>query len=111
MRNPCQGNYPRWLFVCSAGMLRSATAAHHFAGRNVNTRCAGTDESAIQPIHQNTLMWADEIFVMEQEHLDKINSRFDTRNMIIHVLGIPDRFNYRDVELIKLIEEKVYGSK
>jgi len=108
--NEYQGKYPRWLFVCSAGMLRSATAAHYFAGRNVNTRCAGIAEYAVQPVHENTILWADEIFVMEPHHKARLEEKFDLSNKKVTVLGIPDQFAYRDDALVKLLDEKVYGS-
>ena len=87
-------------------MLRSATAAHLFASQGINTRCAGTEEYAIQPVHENTLLWADKIFVMEQYHADVLNKRFSPLPYI--VLNIPDIFYYNDSKLKKLLEENVY---
>ena len=41
VNNPYQGKDKKVLFVCSMGILRSATAARIYANR-FNTRCAGT---------------------------------------------------------------------
>lgn len=105
--NPCQRNYPRVLFICSAGMLRSATAAHHFVSRGWNTRCAGTEEYAVQPVHENTLLWAEKIYVMEETHLGHLERKFNIQNLDITVLGVPDMFNYMDPELIQLLEDRL----
>ena len=108
LNNPFQKNYPKWLFICSAGMLRSATAAHLFASKGINTRCAGTEEYAIQPIHENTLLWADKIFVMEHQHAIVLNKRFlPQKDKPYIILNIEDKYDYRSPELIKLLEKKM----
>ena|SRR3990167_7757840 len=104
LNNPYQRNYPRVLFLCSAGMLRSATAAHIMAGHGWNTRCAGTESYAIQPVCDEVLDWAQEIYCMEQEHANKVDRGYSDK---IKVLGIQDIYAYRDPDLIKLIEEKL----
>ena len=105
LNNPFQKNYPKWLFICSAGMLRSATAAHLFAGEGINTRCAGTEEYAVQPIHENTILWADYIFVMEQIHVGQLNKKFYPQPYI--VLNIPDKYEYNSPELKDLLRKKI----
>ncbi|MCR4308351.1 MAG: protein tyrosine phosphatase [Candidatus Berkelbacteria bacterium] len=112
LTSPYQREYPKWLFICTAGMLRSATAAHHFASKGINTRCAGTDELyAIQPVHENTLMWADKIFCMEKEHKEYLNRKFDCRNLDITVLDIQDDFSYREEKLIQLLEDAINATQ
>ena len=103
--NPYQGNYKRLLFVCSGGMLRSATFAHILAGRGFNTRCAGIDPRAIQPVHDNTLQWAEHIYCMEQGHKTAIQKHYMVNDDKITVLNIPDIFAYRDPKLIEKINE------
>ena len=44
--NPYQGTDKKLLFVCSAGLLRSATAANLFAKKGYNTRGCGSAEYA-----------------------------------------------------------------
>mgnify|MGYP006914605993 FL=1 len=58
--NPYQGGDKRVLFVCSAGLLRSATAARIYAGR-YNTRAAGSADYALIPVTQELLLWAHEV--------------------------------------------------
>jgi len=107
LNNPYQKDYPRVLFICSAGMLRSATAAHVMAGHGWNTRCVGTEEYAIQQVCDEVLDWAQEIYCMEQEHADKVEKGYLNK---IKVLDIPDIYVYRDPDLIKLIEDKLLGT-
>ncbi len=105
-----QGDYPRILFVCSGGMLRSATASHVFASEpfNWNTRAAGTMFGAIVPVTETLLEWADKIFVMEPHHAVSIKDTFKGfGSEKVSVLNVPDRFFYRDPELVKLLINKV----
>lgn len=119
VKNPYQGNYKKVLFVCSAGLLRSATAAHVFSGEpyNWNTRTAGVSvEYALNPVTEALLEWADKVYCMEPEHLEDLKHIFGDivddllerrGNDFIEVLNIPDTFPYRDPQLVKLLQEKV----
>lgn len=124
IRHPAQHShkYKKVLFVCSAGILRSATAAHVFSAEpyNWNTRTAGMGiEFALNPVSEALILWADKIYCMEQEHLDDMKSVFGERleklikarncddEIFIEVLNIPDIYEYRSPELIKLLKEKV----
>ena len=107
-KNPYQGNYRRVLCVCSAGLLRSPTAAFVLSQEpfNCNTRCAGiTQEFALVPVDDVLVAWADEIVCMDQEQADTINKFYKPKNAAIS-LGIPDNYEYRNPDLIKLIKEK-----
>lgn len=107
--NPYQGKYPRVLFVCSGGILRSATAAHLFANPEYkwNTRAVGTEPEALQQVTEELLSWADVIFCMERYHAETIIARFGGRLAwlagCVHVLNIPDTFVYRDPALEELL--------
>ena len=57
--NPYQGKDKRVLFVCSAGLLRSATAARIYASK-YNTRAAGSANYALVPVSDELIAWADE---------------------------------------------------
>lgn len=121
IHNPYQNQekYKRVLFVCSAGLLRSATAAHVFSAEpyNWNTRTAGASvEYALNPVTEALLEWADAVYCMEQDHLDDLKYIFGDiiedlvkvrGTNFIQVLNIPDEFPYRDTQLIKLLENKV----
>lgn len=56
----------RLVFVCSAGMLRSATGAKAFAARGCNTRSCGTNGFALIPLSANLIAWADRIYFAHQ---------------------------------------------
>jgi predicted protein tyrosine phosphatase len=108
--NSFQGDYKRVLTVCSAGILRSATAAHLLCGDpwNCNTRNAGTASYALIPVTEDLLMWADEIVCMEAEHAihvrDKMMEWMVPAKRII-ILNIEDIYEYRNPELVRLITE------
>lgn len=113
--NRFQGEFKRVLCVCSAGLLRSPTAAVVLSGEpfNYNTRAAGcVPEYALVPVDEALLSWADEIVCMEQHHADvieKMTEEFGIAAKII-TLGIPDDFSYRDPELEEMIKHR-YASK
>lgn len=101
-----QGDYKRVLFVCSGGMLRSATCAHWATVfKEWNTRSAGTMDAALPPVHPNVVEWAEVIYCMEDTHAAQVKKLFPWAAEKIKVLNIPDRFCYRDPELIKRIEK------
>ena len=106
--NPHQGKSKKVLVVCSAGLLRSPTAALVLSQEpyNYNTRAVGLDESfALIPIDEVLVHWAEEIVVMNEKQKTEIENKFKVK-CPIKVLDIPDSYPYRDKELIKLIKEK-----
>lgn len=105
--NRYQGSYKRVLCVCSAGLLRSPTAAWVLSNEpyNYNTRAAGLDEEfALIPVDRVLLEWADEIVVQNAKQAEEIRSRLEEEKPIV-VLGIPDSYAYRDEKLVSLIRE------
>lgn len=108
--NPYQGGYKRVLCVCSAGLLRSPTAAVVLSAEpfNFNTRCAGIDEGhALIKVDGVLLHWADEIVCMSQAQADSVQAMTVscmTKKKIIS-LDIPDNFAYRDPELMQRIKD------
>jgi predicted protein tyrosine phosphatase len=109
--NQYQGYYKKVLTVCSAGILRSATAAHILSAEpyNFNTRNVGIESYALIPLTEDLLMWADEIVCMQKEHqifvLKKMLEWHIPEKRII-VLNIEDIYEYRHPELVRLIIEK-----
>lgn len=109
--NEYQGHYKRVLIVCSAGILRSATAAHILSADpyNFNTRNVGIESYALIPLTEDLLMWADEIICMQKEHeifvLKKMLEWHIPEKRIIN-LNIEDIYEYRHPELVRLIIEK-----
>jgi len=118
MKNPYQGKGKRILTVCSAGLLRSPTAAQVLSeAYGFNCRPAGVSiEYALIPVSLALLFWADEYVFMEREHQAEIERIFAEKENIwkhkpVQILDIPDYFAYGDEELKRLILEKyVLGS-
>lgn len=110
-KNRFQGEYKRVLCVCSAGLLRSPTAALVFSQEpyNYNTRSVGlTEEFALVPFDEALAFWADEIVCMEQEQKRKLQELLGEWGYETPVicLDIQDNFSYRDPKLVELIKER-----
>lgn len=109
--NPFQGEDLKLLFVCSAGILRSATAANLFAKKGYNTRSCGTHAYALVPLSKNLIYWADKIVFVNGENYRYATNSFKEESDLLYaksfVLNIQDCFQYNDPELIRLLEERV----
>ena len=95
------------LFICSRNQWRSPTGELVYKKTpGVEVRSAGTSPRARRTVSAADIKWADLIFVMEQKHKDRIRAAFPgpTRYAKIHVLDIPDDYNYGDPELMELIK-------
>lgn len=104
-KNPYQGNAKRVLVVCSAGLLRSPTAAWVLSNPpyNYNTRAAGIEESyALIPVDEVLLEWADEVVCMDRSQEQRLN---EITNKPVKCLDIPDEYPRMHQELIKAIKE------
>lgn len=109
--NKYQGDNKRVLCVCSAGLLRSPTAAWVLSNPpyNYNTRAVGvSDEYALIPVDEVLIEWADEIVCMEHDHAIALEERFggilDNAPNPVIILGVPDKYGFRDRELIEFIQ-------
>ncbi len=114
-KNDSQGDHRKVLCVCSAGLLRSPTAALVLsqAPFNFNTRAAGlTPEFALVPVDEVLLTWADEIVCMEPKQAAQldlwVNEVFEGKasKPKIKCLNIADSFRYRDAVLMKMIADE-----
>lgn len=118
--NTYQGRNRRWLFVCSAGLLRSPTAAQITAKYGYNTRSCGTAKYALIPLSVNLLEWAHKIIFMGQDNFDEAIATFSQldaennspyyENMIrdkSSVWSIPDKYEYMNPDLVAIIEDKL----
>lgn len=105
--NPYQGKDKKVLFVCSMGILRSATGSRIYGAR-YNTRSAGTYSEALTVLTLLQLQWADEIVFVNQENYDQANERFGLKELDhkIKVLHIPDHYEHMHPEIIKAFEEQ-----
>lgn len=110
-KNEFQGEYKRVLCVCSAGVLRSPTAALVLSQEpySFNTRAAGLNEEyALILVDDILLTWAQEIVCMDVKQAGQIGRMLEQAGLSrkVTVLNIPDNFEYRDGRLIKMIREK-----
>jgi predicted protein tyrosine phosphatase len=103
----------KWLlpcFVCSQNKLRSPTAEEVFSSLpNFEVASAGLNKGAETPLTAELVEWADIIFVMEQAHRSKLTASFKpqlNRQRLI-CLDIPDRFQFMDPELVRILKQKV----
>ena len=111
--NPYQGTDKKVLFVCSAGILRSATAARMYAHK-YNTRCCGSADYALVPISDNLIVWADEIVFVNKENYGDVGHLYDFDSFgfdsvgkkTIKVLDIPDMYEHMHPELIKAFKDQ-----
>ena len=95
------------LFVCGPGRMRSLTAEQVFATRaNLRVAAAGVDSRAEHAVSVQLVDWADIVFVMEDVQRRKLVERFGEalRGKQIVSLGIPDRYEYMDPQLIRLLK-------
>jgi hypothetical protein len=117
-RNRYQGTAPRWLFVCSAGLLRSPTGATLAAQRGINARsCGSALEHALVPCSANLINWADKIvFVNEENYLEVLGEFADYPHLVTQikekaqVLDIPDNFEYMNPELQQAFETQLFNN-
>lgn len=109
--NHNQGVYKKVLFVCTGGILRSATAAHWAAQhKGWNTRSCGILNESVPPISTTLVSWADVIFCLQQEHQDFVYAHYPEEVFRkCAILGIPDHFVYRDPDLINYIATALEG--
>lgn len=93
--NSFQGTDKKVLFVCSAGILRSATGARMYA-KKYNTRCAGSESYALIPVTADLLLWADEVVFVTADNCKSVSKRFDldSFNCNVVVLNIPDVYDH-----------------
>lgn len=98
------------LFICSQNRLRSPTAEQIFANYpSIECSSAGLNHDAENPVTPELIEWADLIFVMEKAHLNRLHSNFKSHlgNRRVVCLDIPDKYEYMDPELVKLLKAKV----
>ena len=98
------------LFVCSENKLRSATAEALFSQYDgIQAIGAGTNCDAETPVSGDLIEWADIVFAMEPSHRNKLTQKFSTllKNKRLVCLGIADRYDYLQPELIEILKSRV----
>ena len=113
--NSHQGSDPRWLFVCSAGLLRSPTGAALAVRKGLNARsCGSAVDYALIPISANLIMWAEKIVFVNEINYHECLELFKDYQMLHNlltvrslILDIPDIYNYNDPELLIEFEKQI----
>lgn len=98
------------LFICSRNQWRSPTGEEVWRKRpGFNTRSAGTSLNARKTVSAADIRWADHIFVMEKKHRSRLLAEFSQLldHKPVHILDIPDEYQYMDPELVDEIDAKV----
>jgi predicted protein tyrosine phosphatase len=116
--NYYQGDAPRWLFVCSAGLLRSPTGATMAAQRGINARSCGSNFNyALVPCSANLINWAHKIIFVNGENLWQLEDNFLGHKDLLEqieakkiVLNIPDNFEYMDPKLQKFFQAELFDT-
>jgi len=114
--NEYQTDAMRVLCVCSAGLLRSPTAANVLhAEYGLNTRAVGSVPAfALIPIDNVHLLWADLILTMSEEQAGVVRNLLGALNLRedpeVVSLDIPDNYRWMDPDLVTAILNS-YNSK
>lgn len=111
-KNPYQGDFKKVLCVCSAGLLRSPTAAWVLSNApfNYNTRAVGYNpEYAMVLLDAVQVCWADEVVVMDNQQKNQVLALLEEYgwDKPVHVLNVPDDYGYRDPELVKVLTNEL----
>jgi predicted protein tyrosine phosphatase len=82
------------LFVCSRNQWRSPTAEQVWRRH---------------PVSAADIEWAGQIFVMEEKHKSRLRQQFGRLldKKTIHVLDIPDEYQYMQPELVDQLQQSV----
>lgn len=102
------------LFLCTSNINRSKTAEKYFAAKqpHINFRSAGLSKKECQRnattlCTEEMLVWADLIYVMEAEHIRRIEEYTGTKHLDkILNLDIPDVYQYFDHELLEQLDAR-----
>ena len=104
-----------YLFVCYANMDRSPTAeavCRRIARTNglaIEASSAGVSRGANRPVTKEMADLADKILVMEPGMVTEMVEEHGQNSAKIICLDIPDIYERDEPELVRLLEEKLYG--
>ena len=112
--NHSQGSELRVVFVCSAGMLRSPTAARIAGEYGINARSAGSHlHYALIPLSANLIKWAHWVVFMNSSNEDEFCRKISDVEMLTElqnksiVWDIEDVYNYMGDSLVWKIEKEI----
>lgn len=113
--NRWQTNAKRVLTVCSAGLLRSPTAANVLHREfTYNTRACGSClDFALIPMSETLIYWADQIVFVRNtnywEAMEVFDKKMEGKEII--VLDVPDEHAWNDIELQEAIKREYLEAK
>lgn len=108
IKNPYQGDARKVLTVCSAGLLRSPTAAnvlHREFGYNTRS-CGTSEEFALIPLDEALAKWADQIVFMSSDNFSEAAAKLEKWDIDLEnvfILAVPDKYNWGDPKLEEII--------
>lgn len=75
----------------------------------MSVRSCGLSDSSPRKLRVADIEWADVVFVMENKHRSRILGSMSNAlgHTPLHVLDIPDDYQFMDPELIDLLQESV----
>ena len=111
-RSSYEGTTPKWLFCCSAGLLRSPTAARVAQELyDVNARSCCVHQWALIPFSMDLAVWADKIVFMDESLYIDVKYAYERKGLwdLIDTKSshwqIPDRYEYMNSELVGLVKQ------
>ncbi|MEM9159373.1 MAG: protein tyrosine phosphatase [Verrucomicrobiota bacterium] len=102
------------LFICSRNKIRSLTAEGLFKGsEEIVARSRGTEKGARIRVSERDIGWADEIYVMEKRHAERLRGKFGDKlaGKPLCILRIKDIYTLNEERLLRLLKSKLaqYG--
>ena len=75
----------------------------------MSVRSCGLSDSSPRKLRAADLEWANVVFVMENKHRSRILGSMSNAlgQTPLHVLDIPDDYQFMDPELVDLLQERV----
>lgn len=111
--NPYQSDRERVLYVCSAGMLRSPSAAAIAGNYGQNARSCGSSWYALIPLSNNLITWANRIIFMDQYCYETARSTFALQDCLVDMESKAEIWDLKDIypafdpKLEQLIKDKL----
>jgi len=98
------------LFVCLENLQRSPTAEEMVSSvaDDLKVRSAGVSSTAVNPLDEELLLWADRVYVMTEKLNNRIIEDFPDlyEGGKFFVLDIPDRYFKGEERLKKKLKER-----
>ncbi len=101
---------PKLLFICSRNLSRSLTAERMFAGSpRYDVKSRGLARGARIRLTAADLRWADQVFVMEKDHQDRIREEFReaAEGKQVICLHIDDIYEPMAPELVAVLRDRL----